>query len=72
MLEDIPAWLKVPLFTAFLVFMLHNSFHIGEIVATRQALGIWPPLSINQHSKSLGPQNLWLSFTLINSKIGIS
>jgi uncharacterized damage-inducible protein DinB len=41
--EDLPAWPKVPPFSAFLVFTQHNSFHIGEIVATRQALGIWPP-----------------------------
>jgi uncharacterized damage-inducible protein DinB len=42
-IEDLPAWPKVPPFAAFLVFAQHNSFHIGEIVATRQALGIWPP-----------------------------
>ncbi|MDH4214313.1 MAG: DinB family protein [Candidatus Thorarchaeota archaeon] len=41
--EDLPAWPKVPPFAAFLVLAQHNSFHIGEIVATRQALGIWPP-----------------------------
>jgi uncharacterized damage-inducible protein DinB len=41
--EDLPAWPKVSPVAAFLVFLQHNSFHIGEIVATRQALGIWPP-----------------------------
>ncbi|MFW9958282.1 MAG: DinB family protein [Candidatus Odinarchaeota archaeon] len=41
--EDLPAWPKVPPFAAFLVLAQHNSFHIGEIVATRQALGNWPP-----------------------------
>lgn len=41
--ENLPAWPKVPPFTAILVLSQHNSFHLGEIVATRQALGIWPP-----------------------------
>ena len=41
--EDLPAWPKVPPFAAFMVFIQHNAFHFGEIVATRQALGIWPP-----------------------------
>ena len=42
-MEDLPAWPKVPPFAAFLVFVQHNAFHVGEIVATRQALGNWPP-----------------------------
>jgi len=41
--EDLPAWPKVPPSAAFLVIVQHNSFHIGEIVATRQAMGFWPP-----------------------------
>ncbi len=41
--KDLPAWPKVPPFAAFLVLIQHNSYHIGEIVATRQALGLWPP-----------------------------
>ena len=41
--DDLPAWPKVPPFAAYFVFVQHNSFHIGELVATRQALGLWPP-----------------------------
>ncbi len=41
--DDLPAWPKVPPFAAYLVLNQHNAFHIGELVATRQALGIWPP-----------------------------
>jgi uncharacterized damage-inducible protein DinB len=41
--EDLPAWPKVSPAAAFLVFAQHNSYHIGEIVATRQSLGFWPP-----------------------------
>lgn len=41
--EDLPAWPKVPAFRALMVFGQHNAYHIGEIVATRQALGFWPP-----------------------------
>jgi uncharacterized damage-inducible protein DinB len=41
--EDLPSWPKVPPFAAIMVIAQHNSFHLGEIVATRQALGIWPP-----------------------------
>jgi len=42
-LEDLPAWPKVPPFAGYLVLVQHNAFHIGELVATRQALGLWPP-----------------------------
>lgn len=42
-MEDLPSWPKVPVFRALMVFGQHNAFHIGEIVATRQALGYWPP-----------------------------
>jgi len=42
-MDDLPAWPKVPPFAALMVFVQHNAFHIGEIVATRQALGNWPP-----------------------------
>jgi hypothetical protein len=41
--DDLPAWPKVPPFAAYIVYIQHNSFHIGELVATRQALGFWPP-----------------------------
>jgi hypothetical protein len=41
--DDLPAWPKVPPFAAYLVFMQHNAYHIGQIVTTRQALGLWPP-----------------------------
>ncbi|MFW9786054.1 MAG: DinB family protein [Candidatus Thorarchaeota archaeon] len=42
-MEDLPSWPKVPLFRALMVFGQHNAYHMGEIVATRQALGYWPP-----------------------------
>ena len=42
-MDDLPAWPKVPPFAALMVLIQHNAFHFGEIVATRQALGIWPP-----------------------------
>lgn len=41
--DDLPAWPKVPLFVALMHLIQHNSFHIGELVGTRQALGLWPP-----------------------------
>ena len=41
--EELPAWPKVPAYQALMVFGQHNAYHIGEIVATRQALGFWPP-----------------------------
>ncbi len=43
--EELPAWPKVPAYQALMVFGQHNAYHIGEIVATRQALGFWPPSS---------------------------
>jgi hypothetical protein len=42
-MEALPSWPKVPAFRALMVFGQHNAYHIGEIVATRQALGYWPP-----------------------------
>jgi len=42
-LEALPSWPKIPVFRALMVFGQHNAYHIGEIVATRQALGYWPP-----------------------------
>ncbi|TFH08065.1 MAG: DinB family protein [Candidatus Thorarchaeota archaeon] len=42
-MEDLPAWPKVPPFAAYLILIQHNSYHIGELIATRQALGFWPP-----------------------------
>jgi len=41
--DDLPAWPKVPSFAGYLIILQHNAFHTGEIVATRQALGFWPP-----------------------------
>jgi uncharacterized damage-inducible protein DinB len=43
--EALPAWPKVPTYQALMVFGQHNAYHVGEIVATRQALGLWPPTS---------------------------
>ncbi|MGY5860702.1 MAG: DinB family protein [Candidatus Thorarchaeota archaeon] len=42
-MEDLPAWPEVPPFAAYLVLIQHNAYHIGELIATRQALGHWPP-----------------------------
>jgi hypothetical protein len=42
-MEDLPSWPKVPAFRGLMVFGQHIAYHIGEIVATRQALGYWPP-----------------------------
>ncbi|TFG27145.1 DinB family protein [Candidatus Thorarchaeota archaeon] len=42
-LDDLPSWPKVKPFAALMVFAQHNAYHLGEIVATRQALGFWPP-----------------------------
>ena len=47
-LSDLPAWPKVPLFVALMHLIQHNSFHLGEIVATRQTLGLWPPPDYKQ------------------------
>ena len=41
--ETLPAWPKVPAYQALMVFGQHNAYHIGQLVATRQALGYWPP-----------------------------
>ena len=41
--EHLPAWPKVPSYQALMVFGQHNAYHLGQIVATRQALGFWPP-----------------------------
>jgi uncharacterized damage-inducible protein DinB len=41
--EPLPAWPKVPAYQALMVFGQHNAYHMGQIVATRQALGYWPP-----------------------------
>ena len=41
--DDLPAWPKVPPFAAYLIFIQHNAYHIGQIIATRQSLGLWPP-----------------------------
>ncbi|MHA1136319.1 MAG: DinB family protein [Candidatus Thorarchaeota archaeon] len=42
-IDDLPAWPKVPPFAAYLIFMQHNAYHIGQIIAIRQTLGFWPP-----------------------------
>ena len=42
-MDDLPAWPKVPPFAGYLVLVQHNAYHIGQIIATRQALGLWPP-----------------------------
>jgi uncharacterized damage-inducible protein DinB len=41
--EKLPAWPHVTTYQALMVFGQHNAYHMGEIVATRQALGLWPP-----------------------------
>lgn len=41
--EELPAWPKVTPLQALMIVGQHNSYHLGEIVATRQALGFWPP-----------------------------
>ncbi|MFW9974749.1 MAG: DinB family protein [Candidatus Thorarchaeota archaeon] len=43
--EALPSWPKVPPFRALMVLSQHNSYHIGQIVTTRQILGFWPPTS---------------------------
>lgn len=45
---DLPAWPKVPLYIGLMHLIQHNSFHFGELVATRQALGFWPPPEYKQ------------------------
>ena len=41
--EHLPAWPKVPAYQALMVFGQHNAYHLGQIVTTRHALGLWPP-----------------------------
>jgi len=41
--KPIPAWGDAPTFQVLMVLVQHNSYHIGQIVATRIALGYWPP-----------------------------
>lgn len=42
-LSPLPAWPGFSVGRGLLVFGQHNAYHIGEIVATRQSLGLWPP-----------------------------
>ena len=46
--DDLPAWPNVSSFAALMVFIQHNAYHLGEIVATRQAIGNWPPPEYKQ------------------------
>lgn len=41
--DKLPAWPHVTTYQALMVFGQHNAYHVGQIVATRQALGYWPP-----------------------------
>jgi len=41
--KPIPAWGGAPTLQVLMVVVQHNSYHIGQIVATRIALGYWPP-----------------------------
>lgn len=41
--DDLSSWPKVPAFRGLMILGQHNAYHLGEIVATRQALGLWPP-----------------------------
>jgi len=41
--ENLPTDPKVPSYAALMVFIEHNAYHVGQIVATRQAIGAWPP-----------------------------
>ena len=40
---NIPAWPKESMVYAGMMLVLHNSYHIGQIVTTRMALDVWPP-----------------------------
>ncbi len=42
--QPMPGWDQKPAIQALLVFAQHNSYHLGQIVAIRKALGAWPPL----------------------------
>ncbi len=37
------AWANTPLYYNLIVEIAHNSFHLGQIVAVRKMLGVWPP-----------------------------
>jgi uncharacterized damage-inducible protein DinB len=37
-------WRDMPAARAFMILELHNSYHIGQIVANRKMQGIWPPV----------------------------
>ena len=37
------SWGDAPVAKAFLVLIQHNSYHLGQIVSVRRALGQWPP-----------------------------
>ena len=41
--DNLPTPPEVPAYAALSVFTQHNAYHIGQLVATRQALGAWPP-----------------------------
>ncbi len=39
--KSMPAWNNEPVIQAYMVLLQHNSYHLGQIVAVRKALGIW-------------------------------
>ncbi len=39
----IPAWPKQSMGYAAMMLVIHNAYHIGQIVTTRMALDAWPP-----------------------------
>ncbi len=40
--KPIETWGGAPVVQAMIVLLQHNSYHIGQIVTTRQAMGKWP------------------------------
>ena len=41
--KTLTTWGDAPLYYNLLVEIAHNSYHLGQIVATRKVLGVWPP-----------------------------
>ncbi|MFX0063096.1 MAG: DinB family protein [Candidatus Hermodarchaeota archaeon] len=41
--QSIPSWGGMSIAEAMFIIAQHNSYHIGQIVITRQLMGKWPP-----------------------------
>ncbi|MFX1535161.1 MAG: DinB family protein [Promethearchaeota archaeon] len=41
--QSMPSWGGMSVVEAMLIIAQHNSYHIGQIVITRQLMGRWPP-----------------------------